>query len=50
MGLAPGLLVEAISGGLLDSAYFRLRSRAIAGRQFGPGFKLRLAAKDAALV
>jgi 3-hydroxyisobutyrate dehydrogenase-like beta-hydroxyacid dehydrogenase len=50
MGLALGLLVEAISGGLLDSAYFRLRSKAVTGRHFGPGLKLRLAARDAALM
>jgi 3-hydroxyisobutyrate dehydrogenase len=50
MGLDPGLLVEAISGGPLDSPYFQLKSKAITERQFDPQFKLRLAAKDAALM
>jgi 3-hydroxyisobutyrate dehydrogenase len=50
MGLDPGLLVEAISGGPLDSPYFQLKSKAITERRFEPQFKLRLAAKDAALM
>ncbi len=50
LGLDPSLLVEAISGGPLDSPYFQLKSRAITGRQFDPQFKLELAAKDAGLM
>jgi 3-hydroxyisobutyrate dehydrogenase len=50
MGLDPGLLVEAISGGPLDSPYFQLKTKAITGRSFEPQFKLGLAAKDAALM
>ncbi len=50
MGLDPKLLVEAISGGPLDSPYFQLKSKAITERSFEPQFKLRLAAKDASLM
>jgi 3-hydroxyisobutyrate dehydrogenase len=50
MGLDPALLIEAISGGPLDSPYFQLKSKAITERSFEPQFKLRLAAKDARLM
>jgi 3-hydroxyisobutyrate dehydrogenase len=50
MGLDPALLIEAISGGPLDSPYFQLKSKAITERSFEPQFKLRLAAKDASLM
>jgi len=50
LGLDPALLVEAISGGPLDSPYFQLKTKAIISREFEPQFKLKLAAKDAQLV
>ena len=50
MGLDPALLIEAISGGPLDSPYFQLKSNAITERRFEPQFKLKLAAKDARLM
>ena len=49
MGLDPALLIEAISGGPLDSPYLQLKSKAITERQFELQFKLRLPAKDAGL-
>jgi len=48
MGLNAELLVEAISGGPLDSPYFQMKSKAINERQFEPQFQLKLAAKDVA--
>jgi 3-hydroxyisobutyrate dehydrogenase len=50
MGLDPAQLVEAISGGPLDSPYFQIKAKAIIGRQFEPQFKLGLAAKDGRLI
>jgi 3-hydroxyisobutyrate dehydrogenase len=50
MGLDPGLLVEAISGGPLDSPYFQMKSQAIIERRFEPQFQLKLAAKDGSLM
>ena len=50
MGLDPALLIEAISGGPLDSPYFQLKTKAITERCFDPQFKLKLAAKDAGLM
>jgi 3-hydroxyisobutyrate dehydrogenase len=50
LGLDPAQLVEAISGGPLDSPYFQLKSKAITSRDFDPQFKLKLAAKDAQLM
>ena len=50
MGLDPALLIEAITGGPADSPYFQLKSKAITERRFEPQFKLKLAAKDAALM
>ena len=50
MGLDPRLLVEAISGGPLDSPYFQMKSKAIIGRDFKAQFKLKLAAKDGSLM
>jgi 3-hydroxyisobutyrate dehydrogenase len=50
LGLDAALLIEAISGGPLDSPYFQLKSKAITERRFDPQFKLKLAAKDAQLM
>jgi 3-hydroxyisobutyrate dehydrogenase len=50
LGLDPALLIEAISGGPLDSPYFQAKTKAITERQFEPQFKLELAAKDARLI
>jgi 3-hydroxyisobutyrate dehydrogenase len=50
LGLDPSLLVEAISGGPIDSPYFQLKSKAIIQRNFDPQFSLKLAAKDARLM
>jgi 3-hydroxyisobutyrate dehydrogenase len=50
MGLDPGLLVEAIRGGPLDSPYFQMKSKAIIERRFEPQFQLKLAAKDGSLM
>jgi len=50
MGLEPALLVEAITGGPLDSPYFQLKTKAIIERRFDPQFRLALAAKDGRLM
>jgi 3-hydroxyisobutyrate dehydrogenase len=50
MGLDPGLVLEAVSGGSLDLPYLQMKGKAIIERDFEPSFKLALAAKDAALV
>jgi 3-hydroxyisobutyrate dehydrogenase len=50
LGLDPTLLLQAIEGGTLDSPYLRTKAKAIFERNFEPSFKLKLAAKDAALV
>jgi 3-hydroxyisobutyrate dehydrogenase len=50
MGLDPGLVLEAVSGGSLDLPYLQMKGRAIIERDFEPSFKLALAAKDAALI
>jgi 3-hydroxyisobutyrate dehydrogenase len=46
----PELFLEAIAGGPLDLPYAQMKGKAIIERDFEPSFKLRLAAKDAALV
>jgi 3-hydroxyisobutyrate dehydrogenase len=50
LGLRPELFLEAIAGGSLDLPYLRMKARAIAERNFEPSFRLKLAAKDAALI
>jgi 3-hydroxyisobutyrate dehydrogenase len=50
LDVAPELFLEAIGGGPLDLPYAQTKGKAILEREFEPSFKLRLAAKDAALV
>jgi 3-hydroxyisobutyrate dehydrogenase len=50
LGLDPNLLLEAIAGGTLDLPYLRMKGKAMMERDFTPAFRLKLAAKDAALV
>jgi 3-hydroxyisobutyrate dehydrogenase len=50
LGVDPALFFQAIEKGPLDLPYLRLKAKAIAERDFTPSFRLRLAAKDAALV
>lgn len=50
MGLDPGLVLEAVSGGSLDLPYLQTKGKAILQRDFEPSFRLALAAKDAGLV
>jgi 3-hydroxyisobutyrate dehydrogenase len=50
LGLDPTLLLEAIKGGGLDTPYLRMKANAMIERNFEPSFRLKLAAKDAALV
>ena len=49
LGLDPHLLFEAIDGGPLDLPYLRMKGQAMMERDFTPSFRLKLAAKDAAL-
>jgi 3-hydroxyisobutyrate dehydrogenase len=49
LGLDPHLLFEAIDGGPLDLPYLRMKGQAMMERDFAPSFRLKLAAKDAAL-
>jgi 3-hydroxyisobutyrate dehydrogenase len=48
--LRPELFLEAIAGGPVDLPYAQTKGKAMIERSFEPSFKLRLAAKDAALV
>lgn len=50
LGLDPALFFDALEGGALDLPYLRMKGKAIAERNFDPAFRLKLAAKDAALV
>ncbi len=50
LGLDPALIFDAIEGGALDLPYLRMKSKAIVERNFEPSFRLKLAAKDAALI
>ncbi|HEY2656332.1 MAG TPA: NAD(P)-dependent oxidoreductase [Solirubrobacteraceae bacterium] len=50
LGVDPALFFEAIEGGTLDLPYLRLKSKAILDHDFQPMFRLKLAAKDAALI
>lgn len=49
LGLDPALFLQAIQDGPLDLPYLRAKAQAIAERDFSPSFRLKLAAKDAAL-
>jgi 3-hydroxyisobutyrate dehydrogenase len=48
-GVKPEKVLEALSGGPLDSPYLRIKGRAMLERDFTPSFRLALAAKDAGL-
>lgn len=50
LGLDPALIFDALEGSALDLPYLRMKGKAIAERDFEPMFRLKLAAKDAALV
>jgi 3-hydroxyisobutyrate dehydrogenase len=50
LGLDPQLFFDAVEGGTLDLPYLHFKGEAILNRDFTPYFRLRLAAKDAALV
>jgi|HubBroStandDraft_1064217.scaffolds.fasta_scaffold14816_2 3-hydroxyisobutyrate dehydrogenase len=50
MGFDQRLIFQALENSPLDLPYLRLKSKAIMERSFEPAFRLRLAAKDAALV
>ena len=50
LGVDPKLFFDAIDGGPLDLPYLRVKGKAMLERDFEPAFKLKLAAKDAALV
>jgi 3-hydroxyisobutyrate dehydrogenase len=50
LGVDPGLFLEAIEGGNLDSAYAQMKGRMMIERSFDPSFPLGLARKDAKLV
>ena len=50
MDVDPELFFEAIEGGALDLPYLRMKSQSILERSFDPMFRLKLAAKDAALI
>jgi 3-hydroxyisobutyrate dehydrogenase len=50
IGIDPKLFLDAVSGGALDMPYLQMKGKAILELDFTPSFKLRLAAKDAALL
>jgi 3-hydroxyisobutyrate dehydrogenase len=50
LGLRPETFLDAIEGSALDLPYLRLKADLMARRDFEPSFRLRLAAKDAALI
>ncbi len=50
LGMDPDLFFQAVEGGPLDLPYLRTKGAAIASRDFSPSFRLKLAAKDAALI
>jgi 3-hydroxyisobutyrate dehydrogenase len=50
LGVDPKAFFEAIAGGPLDLPYLRMKSEAILEHSFQPAFRLKLAAKDAALI
>jgi 3-hydroxyisobutyrate dehydrogenase len=50
VGLDPRRVLEALSGGAMDSGYLQTKGAAIAERSFAPSFKLETALKDVELV
>ncbi len=50
LGVDPALFFQAVEGGPLDLPYLRIKGQAMVKRDFTPSFRLKLAAKDAALV
>lgn len=50
LDLDPELFLEAIAGSPVDLPYAQTKGKAMIERSFEPSFKLRLAAKDAALL
>ncbi len=49
-GVEPAVIVEALSGGLAASRVLEVRGPKLLARDFAPGFKLDLHAKDLAIV
>lgn len=49
-GVEPGVIIEALSGGLGASRVLEVRGPKLLARDFAPGFKLDLHAKDLAIV
>jgi 3-hydroxyisobutyrate dehydrogenase len=49
LGLDPGIFLEAIAGGPLDTPYAAAKGRAMLAGEFTPGFMLQLALKDVRL-
>ena len=50
LGVDPNDILDALSGGPLDTPYLQLKGKAMIERSFEPSFKASLAQKDASLV
>ena len=50
LDVAPETFLEAVRGGLADSAYLHLKARAIVDDDYTPSFSVALAGKDARLI
>ena len=50
LDVAPETFLEAVRGGLADSAYLHLKARAIIDDDYTPSFSVALAGKDARLI
>jgi 3-hydroxyisobutyrate dehydrogenase len=50
LGLRAETFLDAIAGGALDLPYLRMKAALMVRGEFEPSFRLRLAAKDAALI
>ncbi len=50
LGVDPNDILDALSGGPLDTPYLQLKGKAMIERSFEPSFKASLAHKDASLV
>ena len=50
LGVDPNDILDALSGGPLDTPYLQLKGKAMIERSFEPSFKASLARKDASLV
>ncbi len=50
LGLDPGLFLEAVKGGALDSPYVQLKGAGMIAKEFPPAFTVDGAAKDAGLI